>query len=97
MTSFGNLVYQVHWSCMHCNFFNSLFIISFQIFHSIDEKCGLNDPDDDSTDESDMLTAMELDELEDIVTYASDICFTLQRFLEVYPDACDVFLSVSSL
>lgn len=83
------------WSCMLCNYSISCFLISFQIFHSIDEKCGLTDPDDDAIDESDMLHAMDLDELEDIVIYASDICFTVQRFLEVYPNACCVFLSVS--
>lgn len=46
----------------------------------------------------DKLKDMALSELEDMIMYTSDICFTLQRFIvDVYPPACHYFLEVSKL
>lgn len=72
---------------------------TFQTFQSITDKCSSSDDHHASSSASklsdDKLKDMTLTELEDMIMYTSDICFTLQRFLvDVYPPACHYFLEV---
>ncbi|KAK3587712.1 hypothetical protein CHS0354_042502 [Potamilus streckersoni] len=70
-----------------------------QVFNSILEKCGIKAESPHSTPQklegSDIskshLVTMTTTDYQDVVFYLSDIGMTLSRFLEVYPNGCEIF------